>query len=160
MRAVSADYTRRHGQWAKWGLRSFYLIIAGQACVIVMLVAPSLQTPALLIGVLLLLLGLVSFVMMTIRGVQWYWARHRYYRTLSHADRSSAYENELRSRGAPGWYRRLSPQGRSLYLVGVFGICIAIGSIALAHEGPWAIAIFAAIIAGVGVIGWLAGRPR
>lgn len=157
---VTPGYERLHGLWAKWGLRSFCLVIAGQICVVVILVAPSLQSPALLLGVPLLLLGVICFAMMTIRAVQWYWVRHLYYRTVSRAERSQAYEKELRSRGAPGWYMRLSRRGRNLYLVGVFGVCIAVGSIALAREGALAVSIFAAIIAGVGFIGWLAGRPR
>lgn len=116
--------------FVRWATRSFLLTAAAVLSAIVgWVLIPALSGVASVGIVIFLALALGSFVLMVVRAVQWVFSRSKYYRGLPATDRTLAYTQELRSRGAPEWYIGMNRRTRLAYIAGVFVVAAAVALI-------------------------------
>jgi hypothetical protein len=155
---------RARGSFANWALLTIGCSAGASVAVVIgYVVLPALATPATLLAGLFLCLFLVSVVMMLFRMAQYFFFRHAYYKQLPATERKAAYDAELRSRHAPGWYVRLGRTGRLGYVLGVFLVATAVmlirpfpGDEHFAVRMAGFVAAFIVVVAGF----WLLPRLR
>ena len=119
------DAYRFRASLFKWLLRSFALGVAG--CIALLgIVLPTVSTLAGMLAALLFILFVVCWAIALTRFFQFMLSRRSYYKRLPAAERATAYNAELRRRGAPGWYIRMHRAGRTAYGGAVLVVAIAL----------------------------------
>jgi hypothetical protein len=156
--------SQARASFAKWALRTIGSSVGVSVAVFLGYIAfPALTTPATLVAGLFLCLFVVSVAMMLFRMAEYFLFRHAYYRQLPPTERKAAYDAELRSHHAPGWYVRLGRTGRLGYVLGVFLVATAVmlirpfpGDEHFALRMALFVAAFVVVVAGF----WLLPRLR
>ncbi len=122
--------TQSYDRFFRWGGRSLGFTGAAFVPAIVgFVLLPAFSGLATALIVILLLLSLVCLIISIVCVSQLLIARYAYHRQFSPSEWKAAYNEEIRRRGAPGWYIRASTRGRAAFWVAVGALAAGVGGL-------------------------------